>query len=97
MLRCRCGILCIRAQVDGSTIRRSRSGLRSAGVEDAHLHDLRAMALTAAEAQGKNPTALAGHTSPAQTKRYLRNRSEPVVESPSFGHPIDRPKKPHAE
>lgn len=70
---------------------------RAAGVEDAHLHDLRAVALTAAEAQGKNPTALAGHTSPAQTKRYLRNRSEPVVESPSFGRPIDSAKKSYAE
>ena len=57
----------------------------AAGVADAHLHDLRAVALTHAKKQGLNPTALAGHSSTAQTARYLRDREEPLAEGPSFG------------
>lgn len=58
---------------------------KAAGVADAHLHDLRAVALTAARRQGLNATRLAGHSSPAQTERYLRDREEPLAEGPSFG------------
>lgn len=58
---------------------------RAAGVRDARLHDLRAMSLTAARAQGKDATALAGHSSAAMTARYLRDRAGMVVEGPSFG------------
>lgn len=58
---------------------------RAAGVEDADLRDLRAMSGTEADRQGKNPTALLGHTSPAMTRRYLRDKEIPVVEGPSFG------------
>ena len=58
---------------------------KAAGVEDAHLHDLRAVAATWAKKQGKNPTTLLGHSSPAQTARYLRDREEVVAEGPSFG------------
>lgn len=61
----------------------------AAGVLDAHLHDVRAMSLTAAKNQGKNPTALAGHTNQAQTDRYLRDREIPVVDGPSFRRLID--------
>lgn len=57
----------------------------SANVADAHLHDLRAVALTAARKQGLNATRLAGHSSPAQTERYLRDREEPLANGPSFG------------
>jgi integrase len=57
----------------------------AAGVADAHLHDLRAVALTAARRQGLNATRLAGHSSPAQTERYLRDREEPLASGPSFG------------
>ena len=57
---------------------------KAAGVEDAHLHDLRAMAATHARRQGLNPTTLLGHTSPAQTERYLRDREEIVAEGPAF-------------
>jgi integrase len=57
----------------------------AAGVADAHLHDLRAVALTAARRQGLNATRLAGHSSPAQTERYLRDREEPLADGPSFG------------
>jgi integrase len=56
-----------------------------AGVSDAHLHDLRAVAATWAKKQGKDPTALLGHSSPAQTARYLRDREEVVAKGPSFG------------
>ena len=59
---------------------------KAAGVDDAQLRDLRAMSGTAAEAQGMNPTALLGHTSPRMTARYLRSKKVPVVEGPSFGH-----------
>lgn len=56
-----------------------------AGVTDAHLHDLRAMAATWARKQGQNPTALLGHTNVIQTDRYLRDREATVAEAPSFG------------
>jgi len=58
---------------------------QAAGVADARLHDLRALAATWAKKQGKNPTALLMHSSPAQTVRYLREKEEPVAEGPSFG------------
>jgi len=57
----------------------------AAGVEDANIHDLRAMSGTEAEAQGHNPQALLGHTDAKMTKRYLRDRVVPVVDGPSFG------------
>lgn len=60
-----------------------------AGVPDADMRDLRAMSGTATEEQGKNPTALLGHTSPTMTKRYLRSKKVPTVEGPSFGQPLD--------
>lgn len=60
-----------------------------AGVEDAQLRDFRAVAATAAEEQGKNPTQLLGHTSPSGTARYLRGKREPIVEGPSFRRLID--------
>jgi integrase len=58
---------------------------RASGVPDADMRDLRAMSLTAAESEGKNPTALAGHTSTAMTRRYLRGKVAPTVDGPSFG------------
>jgi integrase len=59
---------------------------KKAGVENAHIRDLRAMAGTEAKRQGINPTALLGHTDAKMTRRYLRDREIPVVEGPSFGH-----------
>jgi integrase len=56
----------------------------AAGVADADLRDLRAMAVPAAKAQGKNLSALLGHTSPAMTARYLRDKEVPVVDGPTF-------------
>lgn len=56
-----------------------------ARVTDAHLHDLRAMSATWTKREGKNPTALLGHTTVIQTDRYLRDREATVAEGPSFG------------
>jgi integrase len=64
----------------------------AAGVEDANIHDLRAMSGTEAEAQGHNPQKLLGHTDAKMTKRYLRDRVVPVVEGPSFGQSNTRKK-----
>jgi integrase len=55
-----------------------------AGVEDAHLHDLRAKSLTDAKKQGKDPQALGGHSTEQQTNAYLRSKETVVVEGPSF-------------
>ena len=63
-----------------------KAACEAAGVPDAHIHDLRAMSGTAAEEQGLDPTKLLGHTSPRQTRRYLRAKKTPVVNGPSFGH-----------
>lgn len=58
---------------------------QKAGVENAQLRDLRAMAGTEAKRQGIDPTALLGHADSKMTKRYLRDRETPVVASNSFG------------
>jgi integrase len=62
-----------------------RAACAAAEVADAHIHDLRALALTHARRQGLNATRLAGHSSPVQTERYLRDREEPLASGPSFG------------
>lgn len=64
-----------------------------AGVSDAHLHDLRAYALTRAQQEGLDPTALAGHTSAAMTKRYLRAKEIPLVSGPSLSRLFAEQKK----
>lgn len=56
----------------------------AASVPNAQMRDLRAMSLTSAEDEGKNPTALAGHSSEAMTKRYLRGKKVAKVDGPSF-------------
>jgi integrase len=61
-----------------------KAACATAGVLDADLRDLRAMSGTAAEDQGKDPTALLGHTSRLMTERYLRGKQIPVVDGPSF-------------
>lgn len=57
----------------------------AAGVADAHLHDLRAMAATAARAQGLDAQQLLGHRTESNTVRYLRDRSDVLVDGPSIG------------
>lgn len=53
-----------------------------AKVTDAHIHDIRAMAGTDAQAQGVDPKALLGHTDARTTKIYLRDKVVPVVSGP---------------
>lgn len=53
-----------------------------AGIEDANLHDLRALSITDADDQGLDTQALAGHSDPKMTKRYIRSRKIPVVQGP---------------
>lgn len=61
----------------------------AAGVEDAHLHDLRAKAITDAKRQGKDAQALAGHANPEMTDRYIRRREHLLVYGPSIGNLMD--------
>lgn len=62
---------------------------RAANVVNAQLRDLRAMSLTEAEEEGKDPTALAGHSSPAMTRRYLRRKKITRVAGPSLRQSLD--------
>ena len=55
-----------------------------AGLDDIHLHDLRAKAITDARMQGHDPQALAGHATEAQTGRCLRDKEIPLVYGPKF-------------
>lgn len=64
-----------------------------AGVANAQMRDLRAMSITEAEDQGKNPTTLAGHSSEAMTKRYLRGKKVAKADGPSFIEQRDQTKK----
>lgn len=52
----------------------------AAGVEDAHIHDIRAKAATDAKAQGLDSKALLGHASESAHARYLRSKEIPVAE-----------------
>ncbi|MBS0380142.1 MAG: tyrosine-type recombinase/integrase [Proteobacteria bacterium] len=56
----------------------------AAGVQNLHLHDLRAMCLTQAKREGLDPQALGRHSSAQMTARYLRDHEIPVVPTPSF-------------
>lgn len=77
--------------VDYRSIRESwETACRKAGVEDAQMRDIRAMAATATRAQGGDATALLGHKSKAMTDRYLRDKIVPVVSGPSRVLPIKR-------
>lgn len=69
---------------------RWKAACLAAGVENLQRRDLRAMAATEAEEQGKNPTELLGHSSPQTTKQYLRGRKSKVVHGPSFRQAIDK-------
>ena len=55
---------------------------KAAGVEDARLHDLRAKAITDADAEGLDAQKLAGHATSAMTEKYLRLRRTDRVQSP---------------
>lgn len=56
----------------------------AAGVEDARLNDARAKAATETKRQGKSARALLGHTTEANTGRYLRDKEVPTVEGPAL-------------
>jgi integrase len=66
-----------------------RRACKKAGVADADLRDLRALAATEAKRQSLNPTALLGHKSTAMTDRYLRDKEVPVVDGPRIRRLID--------
>jgi integrase len=67
-----------------------RRAADSAGIPDVQLRDMRAKALTDAEEQGLDPTALASHSSVQMTKRYIRRRKKRPVSGPNFGQSIRR-------
>lgn len=56
---------------------------KAAGVENVTLHDMRAMAGTEAEREGKDPTALLGHADRRTTMIYLRDKTAKVVSGPT--------------
>lgn len=51
----------------------------AAGVDDAHLHDLRAKAATDAKSQGLDSKTLLGHATETAHARYLRSKEIPVA------------------
>lgn len=61
----------------------------AAGVEDALPNDARAKSATDTKRQGGDATALLGHTSPAMTERYLRDREIPEVDGPNLRQALD--------
>jgi integrase len=61
-----------------------RRACAAAGVAEANIHDLRAMAASDAKLQGKDAQALLGHKSQRMTDAYLRDREAVVVHGPSL-------------
>jgi integrase len=61
----------------------------AAGVSDASVNDGRAKSATTTRAQGKDAQALLGHTSPAMTARYLRDRLATEVRGPNIRQALD--------
>ena len=53
---------------------------KKAGVEDAHLHDLRASAGTDARSAGQDSKALLGHKSDSSHQKYMRDKTIPLVD-----------------
>lgn len=62
---------------------------KAAKVADANLHDLRALAAMTAKRQGLDAQRLLGHTTPAQTARYLRELEAVLAMGPSFGKELE--------
>ena len=62
-----------------------RAACDEAKVQDAHIHDLRAKALTDADNQGLNAQLLGGHASRQMTERYIRLRKTDIATPPSMG------------
>jgi integrase len=59
---------------------------KTAGVDDANPHDVRALALTTVKQQRGRAAAraLGDHATEANTERYLRDREVPIVEGPAM-------------
>ena len=72
----------VAAPLYNTVLKRWLRACEASGVRDAHIHDLRAYAATVADRQGLDATALLGHSSPAVTARYLRDRAPRVVAGP---------------
>ncbi|WP_332688279.1 tyrosine-type recombinase/integrase [Devosia sp.] len=65
------------------TVRKAwMAACNKAGVADAHLHDIRAKALTDTRRQGNDAQKLGGHSSAKMTDRYIRLREIEVAEPP---------------
>lgn len=62
--------------------------VQAAGVSNANLHDLRAVAVTDAHRQGLDPQALAGHSSRSMTARYIRDKMGVEVTPPSLSKKV---------
>lgn len=62
---------------------------KAAGVNDARLNDSRARSATSVKKAGGNARALLGHTTEANTSRYLRDLEIPEVDGPSFRQGLD--------
>ncbi len=62
--------------------------VEAAGVHDANIHDLRAVAVTDAHRQGLDPQALAGHSSRSMTARYIRDKMGVEVTPPSLSKKV---------
>lgn len=60
------------------------SACATAGITDAHLHDLRAKSLTDTDRQGNNAQLLGGHTDRRTTQIYIRLRDTPTAEPPTL-------------
>jgi integrase len=54
--------------------------IKSSGIQNAHIHDIRAKSATDAKKQGVDSMALLGHKSQSVHQRYLRNKESPVVQ-----------------
>lgn len=61
----------------------------AAGVKDAKPNDGRAKSATETKRQGKSAQKLLGHTTEANTGRYLRDKEIPEAEGPSFRQGLD--------
>ena len=60
------------------------AAVEKSGVQDAHLHDLRAKSLTDAKKQGLDPVALAGHSDARMTARYIRQHDTVIAVPPKM-------------
>lgn len=70
-----------------------RRACKTAGVENFHLHDIRAKSLTDAQRQGIDAQRLAGHKSAAMTAHYVKARNVEVAQSPKMGGIYNGPAK----